>query len=125
MAKILVVEDEPDIRMLTCFSLRYGGFEVVEAEHGQQAVDMVVAERPDLILMDVRMPVMDGLTACRAIKAMPDLAATPVVFLSALGQEQEIEEGRKAGAVAYILKPYVPEELINKVRSLIAEQGNT
>ncbi len=123
MAKILVVEDEPDIRMLTSFSLRYGGFEVVEAENGQQAVEMAPQELPDLILMDVRMPVMDGLTACRQIKAIAGFAHTPVVFLSALGQESEIAEGKEAGAVAYILKPYVPEELINRVRSLIAEQS--
>ncbi len=123
MAKILVVEDEPDIRMLTSFSLRYGGFEVVEAENGQQAVEMAPQELPDLILMDVRMPVMDGLTACRQIKAIAAFAHIPVVFLSALGQESEIAEGKEAGAVAYILKPYVPEELINRVRSLIAEQS--
>src|SRR5690349_5370483 len=112
MVKVLVAEDEPDIRMLTCFSLRYGGFEVVEAADGVEAVRLAEQEKPDAILLDVRMPRMDGLTACRTIKTKPGLANIPVVFLSALGQEAEIETGKEAGAVGYILKPYVPDELI-------------
>jgi CheY-like chemotaxis protein len=123
MAKVLVAEDEPDIRMLTSFSLRYGGFEVVEAADGMEAVQLAEREHPDAILLDVRMPRMDGLTACRAIKAKPALAQIPIVFLSALGQESEVESGREAGAVAYILKPYVPDELIAQVRKIIAEHG--
>jgi CheY-like chemotaxis protein len=123
MAKVLVAEDEPDIRMLTSFSLRYGGFEVVEAADGMEAVQLAERERPDAILLDVRMPRMDGLTACRAIKAKPGLADIPVIFLSALGQEAEVENGKEAGAVAYILKPYVPDELIAQVRKVISEHG--
>lgn len=123
MAKVLIAEDEPDIRMLTSFSLRYGGFEVVEAADGAEAVKLAEQERPDAILLDVRMPRMDGLTACRKIKAMPALAHIPIVFLSALGQDSEIESGTEAGAVAYILKPYVPDELIAQMRKIIAEYG--
>ncbi len=123
MTKVLVAEDEPDIRMLTCFSLRYGGFEVVEAADGLEAVRLAEREYPDAILLDVRMPRMDGLTACKAIKANPKLANIPIVFLSALGQDAEIDSGKAAGAVAYILKPYVPDELIAQMRKVIAEHG--
>ncbi len=123
MVKVLVAEDEPDIRMLTCFSLRYGGFDVVEAADGLEAVRLAEREHPDAILLDVRMPRMDGLTACKEIKANPKLAHIPIVFLSALGQDAEIDNGKEAGAVAYILKPYVPDELIAQMRKIIAEHG--
>ncbi len=124
MVKVLVAEDEPDIRMLTSFSLRYGGFEVIEAADGLEAVRLAEREHPDAILLDVRMPRMDGLAACKAIKANPTLANIPIVFLSALGQDAEIDSGRDAGAVAYILKPYVPDELIAQMRKIIAEHGS-
>ncbi len=123
MAKVLVAEDDPDIRMITCFTLRYGGFEVVEAADGQEAVEVARREVPDIILLDVRMPRMDGLTACRAIKAMPKLAHIPVIFLSALGQDQEVAKGKEAGAVAYILKPFEHAELIAQVKKIVAEHG--
>ncbi|PZS02773.1 MAG: two-component system response regulator [Candidatus Chloroheliales bacterium] len=123
MAKVLVAEDESDIRMLTSYCLRYGGFEVVEAADGLEAVTLAERERPDVILLDVRMPNMDGLTACKMIKANPQLANIPIAFISALGQDAEIESGREAGAVAYILKPYEPDKLIALMREIIAEHG--
>ena len=118
-AKILIAEDERDIRDLVAFSLRYGGFEVVEATNGQEAVDQARAEKPDLILMDVRMPKMTGYEACRALKAMDDMKHIPVIFLSAKGQESEIQQGIDAGAEEYILKPFAPEDLVNKVRDIL------
>lgn len=117
--RILVAEDEADIRFMTCFTLRYGGFEVIEAVDGAQALELAQQVAPDLILLDAKMPRLDGYEACRRIKALPAIQHIPVVFVSALGQEQEIARGRTAGAVDYLLKPYVPEDLINKVRSIL------
>src|SRR6478672_12349938 len=82
--RILVAEDEADIRFMTCFTLRYGGFEVIEASDGAQALELAQQMVPDLILLDVKMPRLDGIEACRQIKALPALRHIPVVFVSAL-----------------------------------------
>jgi two-component system alkaline phosphatase synthesis response regulator PhoP len=120
MTKILVAEDEIDIRELIAFSLvNIGGFQVVKAKNGVEAVEVAQAELPDLILMDVRMPKMTGVEACAKLKEIPQTKDIPVVFLSAMGQEQEIQQGMSAGAVEYVLKPFAPEVLMNKVRDIL------
>src|SRR5574338_442723 len=93
MAKILIAEDERDIRDLIAFTLRFAGYEVFPASNGEEAVEMAPKVNPDLILMDVRMPRMTGYEACKALKSNPQLKDIPVVFLSAKGQESEIEYG--------------------------------
>jgi CheY-like chemotaxis protein len=117
--RVLVAEDEADIRFMTCFTLRYGGFEVIEAVDGAQALELAQQTAPDLILLDAKMPRLDGYETCRQLKALPAVQHIPVVFVSALGQEQEIARGRRAGAVDYLLKPYVPEDLIKKIRGIL------
>ena len=124
MVKILVAEDERDIRELIVFSLQFAGFEVVSASDGAEAVELAARERPDLILMDVRMPRMTGYQACEAIKQIPETQNTPVIFLSAKGQESEIQEGLGAGAVKYILKPFAPDDLTQQVKQVLEELGN-
>ena len=119
MAKILVAEDERDIRELISFTLQFAGFEVVLASNGADAVELAVEERPDLILMDVRMPRMTGYQACEALKQKPETQETPVIFLSAKGQESEIQEGLGVGAVKYILKPFAPDDLTAQVRQVL------
>ena len=123
MAKILVAEDEPDIRELMTFMLRFAGYEVVAASNGEDAVHLAGRELPDLVIMDVRMPRMTGYDACRMIKTNPELRDVPVVFLSAKGQDSEIKSGMEAGAEAYLLKPFSPMELTNRVRSILARYG--
>jgi len=123
MAKILIAEDEPDIRELVAFMLRFAGYEVLAASNGEEAVQTATRETPDLILMDVRMPRMTGYDACRIMKANPDLRDVPVVFLSAKGQESEIQSGLDAGAEEYLLKPFSPDELTNRVRSILSKFG--
>ncbi|MGH2594281.1 MAG: response regulator transcription factor [Anaerolineae bacterium] len=117
--KVLVAEDDTDIRNLIAFSLRFGGFEVVEASNGQEAVERTLAEKPDLVLMDVRMPKVTGYEACRQLKARDETKHIPVIFLSAKGQETEIQQGLDAGAEDYILKPFAPDELANRVREVV------
>lgn len=119
MTKILIAEDERDIRDLVTFSLKFGGFEVVQANNGQEAVERAQAEMPDLILMDVRMPKMTGYEACKALKAMPAMRHIPIVFLSAKGQESEIQQGVEAGAEEYILKPFAPDELTQQIKAVL------
>ena len=119
MAKILIAEDERDIRELVNFSLQFGGFTVVQAANGAEAVEQAQKELPDLILMDVRMPKMTGYEACRQMKSMPELRDIPVVFLSAKGQETEIQTGLEAGAEEYILKPFAPDELVKQVQAVL------
>ncbi|HEY89813.1 MAG TPA: response regulator [Thermoflexia bacterium] len=124
MTKILVAEDERDIRDLIAFTLRFAGFEVELAMNGQEAVEKAMQVKPDLILMDVRMPKQTGYEACRVLKTREALVAVPVVFLSAKGQESEISKGMSVGGTDYILKPFAPDDLIKQVRRILAEHGN-
>jgi len=123
MAKILIAEDEPDIRDLVAFMLRFAGYEVLAASNGEEAVQTASREIPDLVLMDVRMPRMTGYDACRLMKATPSLKDVPVVFLSAKGQESEIQSGLEAGAEEYLLKPFSPDELTNRVKKILSKFG--
>jgi len=117
--RVLVAEDEADIRFMTCFTLRFGGFEVSEAADGQEALEMAQRDPPDLILLDAKMPRLDGFETCRQLKTLPATQHIPVVMLSAMGQEREIARGKGAGAVDYLLKPYVPQDLIARLKSIL------
>jgi len=123
MAKILIAEDERDIRDLVAFTLRFAGHEVFTAANGEEAVEMAPNVNPDLILMDVRMPRMTGYQACKIMKANPELKDIPVVFLTARGQESEIQEGLDAGAEEYLLKPFAPDHLTTRVKAVLAKFG--
>lgn len=123
MAKILIAEDERDIRDLVAFTLRFAGHEVFAAANGEEAVELAPKVSPDLILMDVRMPRMTGYEACKVMKANPDLRDIPVVFLSAKGQESEIQQGLDVGAEAYLLKPFAPDQLTARVKEILAKFG--
>ena len=120
MAKLLIAEDEPDIRNLLVFTLKFAGHTVVDVSNGADAVTAAKVEQPDLILMDVRMPRMTGYEACQVMKADPETASIPVVFLSAKGQESEIRTGLESGAAEYLLKPFSPMELTARVAELLA-----
>ncbi len=120
MPRILIAEDEPDIRELVALILELDGHEVIQARDGQEAVEKAHAEQPDLILMDVRMPRMTGYEACETLKADPATQHIPVVFLSAKGQAGEVEAGYRAGAVAYLIKPFDAEELLSQVKAILA-----
>ena len=123
MAKILIAEDERDIRDLVAFTLRFAGYEVFAASNGEEAVEMAPKVSPYLILMDVRMPRMTGYEACKVMKANPDLKDIPVVFLTARGQETEIQQGLDAGAEEYLLKPFAPDQLTDRVKVILAKFG--
>jgi CheY-like chemotaxis protein len=96
---------------------------VFAAANGEEAVALAPQVSPDLILMDVRMPRMTGYEACRVMKLDPDLKDIPIVFLSAKGQEAEIQQGLEAGAEEYLLKPFAPDQLTSHVKSILAKFG--
>ena len=121
--KVLIAEDEPDIRNLVVFSLQYAGYEVIEALNGEEAIKLAAREQPDLILLDVRMPKMNGYEACSVLKAQESTRKIPVVFLSARGQETEIKHGLELGAEEYILKPFAPDELYQRVGGILERLG--
>ena len=123
MAKILIAEDERDIRDLVAFTLRFAGHEVIAATDGEEAVELAPKINPDLILMDVRMPRMTGYEACKIMKTMPGIKEVPVVFLTARGQESEIQQGLGAGAEEYLLKPFAPDQLTERVKAILAKFG--
>ena len=121
MTKILIAEDELDIRDLITYTLQFAGYEVVSAGDGEEAVKLALQEIPDLILLDVRMPRMNGYEACTAIKADEKTKGIPVVFLSAKGQEAEIQAGIQAGAIEYMVKPFSPDQLTALVQVMLAK----
>ncbi len=125
MAKILIAEDERDIRDLIEFTLKYAGHEVYKTANGAELVEKAPEVLPDLILMDVRMPRMTGYEACRALKDIESVARIPVVFLSAKGQQSELETGMDAGAYDYILKPFAPDQLMTRIAEILAKFGLT
>ena len=122
---ILVSEDERDIRELIVISLLTNGLtNVIQAHNGEEAVAQAKTHKPALILMDVRMPKMTGYEACKVLKEDTSTANIPVVFLSAKGQEAEIKLGKELGAVEYIIKPFAPDELVDRVRDILKRYGH-
>jgi DNA-binding response OmpR family regulator len=121
MAKIVIAEDEPDIRELIAFTLRFAGYEVITGSNGEEGYELTKKERPDLAMFDVRMPKMTGYDACKKVKADPEIAHIPVIFLSAKGQESEIEQGLAAGAEEYLLKPFAPDQLTERVKAVLVK----
>src|SRR5262249_35345450 len=117
---VLVVDDSPDtLRMLTD-ALEEAGMTVLVALEGSQALAIVTKITPDVILMDAVMPSMDGFEACRAIKHNKMLAHVPVIFMTGLGETQDIVKGLEAGGVDYVTKPIVPDELLARIRVHLA-----
>lgn len=117
--KILVVDDERYILHILDFSLGSEGYEVITAGDGEQAVERTKSEKPDLIVMDIMMPKMDGFEACKLIKSDPDTREIPVIMLTAKGREVDKNRGMEAGADEYLTKPFSPAKLIERVHSVL------
>ncbi len=123
MANILIAEDERDIRDLIQFTLTFAGHKITAAANGAEALELAPKVKPDLIMMDVRMPRMTGYEACREMKKIDDIKHIPVIFLSAKGQDEEKQTGIDAGAVAYILKPFAPDDLTRQIADILKANG--
>jgi two-component system, cell cycle response regulator DivK len=117
--RILVVEDQLDNRQILRDLLGSVGYEMSEAENGQAAVDMVAREPPDLILMDIQLPVMDGYEATRRIKSDPKTQSIPIIVVTSYALSGDETKAREAGCDAYITKPYSPRQLLAKVKEFL------
>lgn len=119
MSSILVVDDDPLIRTLVEHKLRLRGFEVVSAESGEEGLRQVAAKRPDLIVLDAMMPELDGFEVLHRLKQDAATAGIPVIMLTARKQERDIVSALSSGARDYLVKPFMPEELIMRIRNLL------
>jgi len=119
--RILVVEDQPDNRKIIRDVFAPTGYEIIEAENGEEALAAIAKARPDLILMDIQLPIMDGYTATRRIKEDPALRSIPVIAVTSYALSGEERKAREAGCDDYIPKPYSPRELLAKVRQYLSD----
>jgi CheY-like chemotaxis protein len=118
--RILVADDDPIIIKLLQVNLEMEGYEVVCARDGQDAVEKAQLELPDLIILDIMMPRMDGWSARAALLEIPDLRETPVIFLSARAQQADLRRGYEAGVAEYVTKPFDPMELLATIDRILS-----
>jgi two-component system, cell cycle response regulator DivK len=118
--RILVVEDQPDNRRILRDLLGNAGYELIEAESGEEALTAVEAQRPDLILMDIQLPVMDGYEATRRIRSNPELKSIPIIAVTSYALAGDEAKALAVGCTAYITKPFSPRALLAKVQEHLA-----
>jgi two-component system cell cycle response regulator DivK len=118
--RILVVEDQPDNRQIIRDMLAGTDYEITEAENGEEALVAIAKLRPDLILMDIQLPIMDGYTATRRIKDDPALGAIPIIAVTSYALSGEEKKARAAGCDDYVPKPYSPRELLAKIKRFLS-----
>lgn len=130
-ARVLVVDDEEDIRNLVAFNLRAAGMEVLFAGTGSEALAAIRRERPDLVILDLMLPEIDGVSVCEAIRNLPEISNTLVIMLTAWASDRARIVGLQAGANDYLTKPFSPRELVKRAQALLAQEtlrrrtGNT
>ncbi|MDD5128630.1 MAG: response regulator [Candidatus Omnitrophica bacterium] len=117
--KILIVEDEKDIIKMLEYNLKKEGFKVVDARNGEDALDLALREYPDLILLDLMLPGIDGLEVCKTLKKEAKTASIPIIMLTAKSQESDKVVGLELGADDYITKPFSPRELIARIKAVL------
>jgi DNA-binding response OmpR family regulator len=116
---ILIADDDPDILALVSFRLERAGYEVVQARNGEEAVQVALARRPDLAVIDVMMPRIDGYEATRQLRQQEETSRMPIILLTARVQEEDIARGFDAGADDYVRKPFSPQELRSRVQAAL------
>ena len=120
MAKeILIVDDEPSVVVSIQFLMEQQGYRVMIAERGDDALDLIYQYKPDLVLLDIMLPGIDGYEVCEIVRLNPEYRNVKIIFLTALGREVEIAKGLAIGADAYITKPYSNAELVAKVKEVL------
>jgi two-component system, chemotaxis family, chemotaxis protein CheY len=116
---ILIVDDSASVRQVVSISLRHAGYDVIEGYDGKDALTKLTGQKVHLIISDVNMPNMDGISLVKAVKAMPAYKFTPIVMLTTESQESKKREGQEAGAKAWVVKPFKPEQLLGVVQKLV------
>jgi DNA-binding response OmpR family regulator len=119
---VILAEDDPDIQLVARLALKRAGFTVKVVGNGQEALDAVRQQPPDVVLLDWMMPELDGPETCRRLKADPTTAGIPIIFLTAKSQEAEIQRGLSLGAAGYVTKPFDALALGEQVRDIISKQ---
>jgi two-component system alkaline phosphatase synthesis response regulator PhoP len=122
-ARVLIIEDEPHIVLSLEYLLERGGYETATATDGERGLAMVRELRPDVVLLDLMLPRLNGYQVCQAIRSDPALARIPVIILSAKGQEVEVLKGLSLGAAQYITKPFGNAEILEAVRAVLAPRA--
>ncbi|MFA5033391.1 MAG: response regulator [bacterium] len=120
MKKVLIVDDDKDLIETVTFYLTYGEYSVRIAENCAQMFKILKEEKPDIILLDIMLPDMDGITACKHLKTDPDLLSIPVMMVTAKGKREDIESAIKAGADGYIPKPFSLSRLVERIEEILA-----
>lgn len=115
----LVVDDSTSIRQMVSFTLSDAGFQVIEAGDGQAALSNVAGKSVDLVITDLNMPIMDGLTLIRSLRSLPDYKFTPILMLTTESQDSKKQEGKAAGATGWIVKPFDPQKLLGVVGKVV------
>jgi DNA-binding response OmpR family regulator len=118
--RVLIADDDLDIRELVVFKLEQNGIDVIEHGDGESALQSALTEPPDVILLDVMMPRLSGIDVCRRLREDGRTATTPIIMLTAKGQEADVQRGFGAGADDYIVKPFSPRELVSRVMAVSA-----
>ena len=121
--RILIVEDQEDNRAILRDLLSTAGYELIEATNGQEGVELAQQQRPDLILMDINLPVIDGYEATRRIKGDAALIATPIIAVTSYALSGDEAKARTAGCDGYVTKPFSPRQLLAKLREYLGEDG--
>ncbi len=117
--KILVVEDEPDIRHLVHYNLAQERFAVLDAENGEQALEIIIREKPQLVVLDLMLPGLSGLELCKKLRAKAETARLPILILTAKAEEADRVVGLEMGADDYLTKPFSPRELVARVKAIL------
>jgi len=121
-ARVLVADDEDDVRELVVYRLSRSGYDVVEARDGEEALRLAGERTPDLLVLDVMMPRIDGYELTRRLRAEPATSRVPVILLTARTQENDVSQGFEAGADDYLKKPFNPDELLARVRAVLGRR---
>jgi two-component system, cell cycle response regulator DivK len=121
--RILIVEDQEDNRIILRRLLSTAGYDLIEAMNGEDGVALALSMRPDLILMDIQLPVMDGYEATRRIKSNAELKSIPVIAVTSYALSGDEAKARAAGCDAYVAKPFSPRQLLAKVREYLPKEG--
>jgi two-component system chemotaxis response regulator CheY len=119
MANILAVDDSASMRQMVSFALKGAGHQVTEAADGQAALDIAKGQKFDLVLSDVNMPKMDGITLAKELRSLPDFKFTPILMLTTEAGANKKQEGKAAGATGWIVKPFNPEQLLATIKKVV------